>query len=747
MEWLSAMLGWYLVLLIIGLIFFPFVKRLFSSFLDFGYPFSKTIAILVVSYAAFVLGVLKLVPFTQTALFSLTALALACSLLFLRWNRHSDKRGEGAHPESAAKRGLKLIFFEEFLFLVSLLFLAYVRSQEPSIRGLEKFMDFGFINSILRSRFFPPQDIWLSADAMRPQGYPINYYYFGHLTGAFLIKLTGIKPSVGYNLTLAAIFAQGVTLAFSLCVNMVYLFEAFVGKVKKVNFFKLIFFGLLGAFMVNLSGNLQTIYLFTSGYPNDQPVPFWQIFTGYSPKTYWYPNATRLIPYTIHEFPSYSYVVSDLHGHVFDIPFVLLTLALLLAVINGWQKWKGSRPRFALWASRGEQRGLRRIVGGALAGGKLLTGPVYHLTGVAAALGFMIAVHYMTNAFDGPIYFLFAMLLFLFLFGLTATFAVAAFLTLLAFVVFSLPFSVNFTPFIVGIGLNCAPDALIRLKQLGPFLFERGNCQISPLWMLFVLWGFFAVNFALFMFLKYRKNIFTFLLFAFGLFLVVIPEFFYIKDIYPAHFRANTMFKLGYQAFIMMGAAATFTYFLITQMKGRSKYLFKLFFIVPFFFIFLYPFFSFPSYYGDLKRTPQLDGETWLSKDFPQDYEIIRFLNAHVVGQPTILEAQGDSYTDYERISAYTGLPTVAGWWVHEWLWRGSPQAVGARIPDISEIYESRNIEKTKALLRKYRVRYVVISGFEREKYKKLYEEKFHAIGRKIFQSKNKNGAIYQVDL
>ena len=186
-------------------------------------------------------------------------------------------------------------------------------------------MDFGFINSILRTRFFPPLDMWLSADPARPAGYPINYYYFGHLTGAFLIKLAAIKPAIGYNLILATIFAQSMSAAFSLTANI-------VSYIKRLRLWQYIFYGAVGAFLVNLAGNLHTIYLFTRGYPNDSPVPFWKILSAYNPAKYWYPNATRFIPFTIHEFPSYSWVVADLHGHVFDIPFVLLTLALLFLI-------------------------------------------------------------------------------------------------------------------------------------------------------------------------------------------------------------------------------------------------------------------------------------------------------------------------------------------------------------------------------------------------------------------------------
>ena len=57
---------------------------------------------------------------------------------------------------------------------------------------------------------------------------------------------------------------------------------------------------------------------------------------------YWYANATRFIPFSIHEFPSYSFVVSDSHGHVLSIPFVLLLIGLLI-VLFGMHRKDGRR--------------------------------------------------------------------------------------------------------------------------------------------------------------------------------------------------------------------------------------------------------------------------------------------------------------------------------------------------------------------------------------------------------------------
>jgi uncharacterized membrane protein len=261
-------------------------------------------------------------------------------------------------------------------------------------------MDFGFINSILRSKYFPPLDMWLSSDQQSPNGYPINYYYFGHLTGAFLIKLTSVKPAVGYNLILATIFAQAITLSFSLAANIIYLFLKQTNKF--VNYFQVIVYGFLGSFIVNLGGNLHTIYTFTKGYPNENPIPFWKIFSTYNPSQYWYPNATRFIPFTIHEFPVYSYVVADLHGHVFDIPLVLLTLSLLFNFFLYLKKitplWQEIKPEKKLI------KNLRQLIA---------TDDHRFLIMTTIFLGFMTAIHYMTNAFDGPIYLLLTLIFFL----------------------------------------------------------------------------------------------------------------------------------------------------------------------------------------------------------------------------------------------------------------------------------------------------------------------------------------------
>ena len=120
-------------------------------------------------------------------------------------------------------------------------------------------------------------------------------------------------------------------------------------------------------------------------------------------------------------------------------------------------------------------------------------------------------------------------------------------------------------------------------------------------------------------------------------------------------------------------------------------------------------------------------------------------MNKNEKGQPVILESQGDSYTDYERISAMTGLPTVAGWWVHEWLWRGSSDVVGNRIPEVIELYQSKDLNKTKELIKKYQIKYIIVSRLEKQKYSELYEAKFSQLAKLVLRSSNGLGALYQI--
>jgi uncharacterized membrane protein len=187
-------LRWYFTFFIISVTFLPLTFSLFNKFSDKGYIFSKIIGIGVLSYLVFILGVLKIVTFSfPTVLISIIFLFCINYYVF----RKNDNI-------LTIRKNFKIFLLEEVLFLLALILWSYVRGNFPDINGLEKFMDFGFVNSILRSDYFPPKDMWYSPLS-------INYYYFGHLITAVITKLTSIPSFISYNLMISTIFC------FNLC--------------------------------------------------------------------------------------------------------------------------------------------------------------------------------------------------------------------------------------------------------------------------------------------------------------------------------------------------------------------------------------------------------------------------------------------------------------------------------------------------------------------------------------------------
>lgn len=727
---LFFILNWWLIFFIFGLFFLPLTFSIFSDFFDRGYIFSKIIGVIIVSYLLFVFGIIHLFKFTNIiSVFLLFLSGLFNYIFYFFFKKQTIKNLFGKW---------KIFLLEELFFLLSLFFWSSIRSFQPDIHGLEKFMDFGFINSILRTDYFPPKDMWFPP-------FSINYYYFGHLTTAVLTKISGIPSQITYNLMLSTIFALCFSMSFSIGSQLINILYKKSEKqfLSLLSWIKIISGGLLTAGLVSLGGNLHTIYTLFTPYQNENPVPFWDLIFSLStfPNSYWYPNATRFIHNTIHEFPIYSFVVSDLHGHVLDIPIVLTVIAVLLNFFISQKKL-----------------GIKLIV----------------------LLSFLISINYMTNAWDGIIYILlsFAVLTFVFvrnkiklrkplnfleiLYDLLPYFGVL----ITGFIIFTFPFNIFFKPFASGIGILCAPKFLTDTQKIGPFLFEADHCQRSPLWQLSILYGFFyfwIFAFLIFLLSKTKKikksvtqikdsDFFVIILIIVSTFLIILPEFVYVKDIYPAHYRANTMFKLVYQSFIMLSISSGYIFVRIIKSlkinKKISSILFSSIFLLVSIFlfslVFIYPYFAVFSYYGNLENKFGLDGTNYLKNLYPYDHEAINWINKNIKGQPILLESQGDSYTDYERISVNTGLPTILGWTVHEWLWRGTYDIPAPRIPEVQTLYETKDLKTAKELIKKYKVSYIYIGQMEKQKYPNLYEEKFNKIGNIIY--KNPEVKIYRIN-
>ncbi len=548
---------WWVLFFILGFIGIPISWLFFKRFIDSGYGFSKIISPLVISYTAFLLAITRIATLSTITLYAILVFYFLVNVYIYLKNK--------TKITAEFKKNSKAIFVSELLFAVGLFFWSFVRGYQPDINGLEKFMDFGFINSILNSQYLPPPDMWFAGES-------INYYWFGHFYVAMLTKLSTLASSLTYNLMIATILGLSLAFAFSIVSTLIRNLQI---KPKKRTAYAA---GLISAILLVFAGNFHTpLYALKNGVDN-----------------YWYPDATRFIGYnpessdkTIHEFPIYSFVVSDLHAHLINLPLVLLFIGLLLALT------------LKLYPRNKTEIKNKDII-------KLIP------------IGLLLGVMFMTNAWDLANYLL---------------------LTGVVLIIFNLKLSgikikaiwVTFKSILIIIlaGFFVVLPFLLNFESLAQGVQLVNNR--TPLWQLGVLWGFPAVITVIFALTlaKLKKKIdipdlFILSLIITSWILIFIPEIVFVKDIYIAsHQRANTMFKLTYQAFVMFYLASG--YIAVRTLLMIKTKLYKLlailFFVILFVSILTYPSFAVTSFYADLKNYRGLDGATWLQTKHPEQLE------------------------------------------------------------------------------------------------------------------------------
>ena len=703
---------WYLLALVLGAAAMPLTGRLFRRFQDRGWMFSKVTAIAVSGFLTWFLVAVKIIKFTTMTCIVVTLVCAAASLILYC-------REQKAGFECIPFAHLDLVYAEELLFFAAFLFWTYFAGFHPAAYGTEKFMDYGFMEAMMRSKTLPATDLWYS------QG-KINYYYGGQYFAVFLTKLSGAKVELTYNLMRTFVAGLAFAMPFSLVHQMV---TDRLGKTRS-RWKKTLpsVTGILAGISVSIAGNMHYVVY-------GQIIPFIQKLKGEEVSSYWFPDATRYIGFnpdvedkTIHEFPCYSFVLGDLHAHVVDIMFVLLLLGLLYA----WMK------KVRTTELSGESMSRRKFWKKQLLMPQLL------------ATGALLGMFHWTNYWDFVIYFVVTCGAALFMniigqkgkirWALGVTAAQAAEILILATVII-LPFTLQFdtSNMVQGIALaqhHSLPHQLLVLWGL------PGILTILFVVSLLVEKLRGAQQKSLYHLLASIRlpDLFAVLLGLCAIGLVLIPELVYVRDIYEnGNARANTMFKLTYQAYIMFGMTMIYAIFRLLII-GKNKILKVLAFIGLFFFVWTCGYFgnSVHSWFGEVWKPSQykgLNAMAFLETDFPEDVNGIRWLKENISDAPVVLEANGDSYSEYERVSAMTGLPTIMGWYVHEWLWRGNLSDLNAKIEEIQEIYTSTDETRVKELLEEYNVSYIFVGSCERNKYgADMNNDLLKSLGEVVFQ-------------
>ncbi len=344
---MTAFLVWYFLLTLLGWLTFPLTYALFPALTDRGYTLARAAGLLIWAY------VFWLFVSFGIAQNDIGGIILALTVLIALgiWSLVT-------HHSSLViflKSNLPLILATELLFLAAFGFMAFVRSANPELTSTEKPMELAFINGILRSETFPPQDPWLS-------GYAISYYYFGYVMTAMLAKLSGINGSMAHNLMTALIFGLGAIGSHGILFNLLSQWKVANRRSQILNSLLAPLFLL---FVSNFEALLEVLHRRGVGWTKD-PVTgewsgaFWTWLDmkelsqppleplAWIPDRYlWWWRASRVIQdydmlgshrEVIDEFPFFSFLLGDLHPHVLAIPFGLLAIAVALNLfLGGWR--------------------------------------------------------------------------------------------------------------------------------------------------------------------------------------------------------------------------------------------------------------------------------------------------------------------------------------------------------------------------------------------------------------------------
>lgn len=234
---------------------------------------------------------------------------------------------------------------------------------------------------------------------------------------------------------------------------------------------------------------------------------------------------------------------------------------------------------------------------------------------------------------------------------------------------------------------------------------------------------------------------FAILLIVVGALLVLFTDFFYLRDQFG--WRMNTIFKFFYQAWLLWGIAAAFsTIFLWEKLTSRWGYIYRLGIVILVLIGLAYPILGIWTKTNGFKPAGglTLDGAAHLARHSPEDMAGIKWLQSAPPG--IVLEAVGNSYSEYARVATYSGQPALLGWPGHESQWRGGGAEMGNRAQDVEYIYHSNDWDRVRELLDFYHVRYVYIGPLERQTYR-VEEAKFQRHLEMVFQSDQVS--IYQV--
>ncbi len=303
---------WYIAVELLGLAALPLAMAALPRLADRGYGLSKILGVLLVTFCNYLLGSILKLGNNAPLLVLCMLLLWAGGLVAIRDERAGLRDWLRAHRT--------VILAQEALFLTLFAVWAMVRAAHPGVLSTEKPMDLALMTATHKAMAFPPYDPWLS-------GTSINYYYGGYLAVGTMVTLTGVAPTVGYNLGVALVFALAGVSAYAVIYSLT----------------RSALWSLLAPVFVLLVGNLDGLSQFLNPAVRENNFAAFDFF---------HSSRTITAGYNIDEFPAFSFLLGDLHPHVIGLPFTILAIGvalnLALAAQAGWHALAPDDPRRAI---------------------------------------------------------------------------------------------------------------------------------------------------------------------------------------------------------------------------------------------------------------------------------------------------------------------------------------------------------------------------------------------------------------